>query len=46
MRCESLAELSRDAGGQKQSAGVREGLRAAERACRDIALAELKKRED
>ena len=41
VRCESAAELARDAGGKKQSAEVRAEVEAAERACMDIVLAEL-----
>ena len=41
VRCESPAELARDAGGKKQSEEVRAAVRAAERACMDIVLAAL-----
>ena len=41
VRCESAAELARDAGGKKQSAEVRGRVKAAERACMEIVQAEL-----
>ena len=42
VRCETASELARDAGGKKQSAEVREAVKAAERACMDIVAAELR----
>ena len=41
VRCDTPGELARDAGGKKQSAEVREAVRKAERACMDVAAAEL-----
>ena len=41
VRCETPAELARDAGGKKQSSEVRAAVKAAERACMDIVAAEL-----
>ena len=41
-RCETASELARDAGGKKQSAEVRAKVKAAERACMDIVMAELR----
>ena len=41
VRCETAAELARDAGGKRQSAEVRAAVKAAERACMDIVMAEL-----
>ena len=42
VRCETASELARDAGGKKQSAEVRAEVKAAERACMDIVMAELR----
>ena len=42
VRCETASELARDAGGKKQSAEVRAKVKAAERACMDIVMAELR----
>ena len=42
VRCETAPELARDAGGKKQSAEVRAAVKAAERACMDIVMAELR----
>ena len=42
VRCASASELARDAGGKKQSREVRAAVRAAERACMDVVMAELK----
>ena len=42
VRCETAPELARDAGGKRQSAEVRAAVTAAERACMDIVMAELR----
>ena len=42
VRCETASELARDAGGKKQSVEVRAEVKAAEHACMDIVMAELR----